>query len=60
MKTEKEIVDQITNYNKELNELEAFREHAATNKWWSIVTEIKKVESLRNRDKKQLEEILNS
>jgi hypothetical protein len=60
MKSEKEIVDQITMYNKEIDELISFREHAAANKWWSIVAECKKVEGIRNRDKRQLEAVLNS
>jgi wobble nucleotide-excising tRNase len=60
MKTEKEIVEQITKYNKELDELESVKEHCASNGWWSVVNEIKKVVTIRKRDRTQLENILNS
>jgi hypothetical protein len=60
MKTEKELVDQVTNYNKEIDELTDLQDHCATMKWWSIVAEIKKVIGLRKRDIRQVEGILGS
>ena len=60
MKTEKELVDQMTNYNKEIGELTDLQNHCATMKWWSIVAEIKKVIGRRKRDIRQIEGILGS
>jgi hypothetical protein len=58
MKTKVEIQTVIAEYKAELDELGRVREHCAQMKWWSIVSEIKKVENIRSRDKRQLEAIL--
>lgn len=58
MKTKEEIQTQVEDYKAELDELARIREHCATMKWWSVVAELKKVENIRNRDKRQLEAIL--
>jgi hypothetical protein len=58
MKTKAEIQTAIDNYKAEIEELVSIREHCASMKWWSVVAEIKKVENIRARDKRQLEGII--
>lgn len=59
MKTESEIAVEIKKYSDEIEEMQRIREHCASWKWWSVVAELKKVENVRSRDKRQLEAILN-
>lgn len=58
MKTVDEINEKIANYKSELEEIIRVKEHCASMKWWPVVTELKKLENVRNRDKRQLEAIL--
>jgi len=58
MKTKTEIQTQINDYQLDIEELVRIREHCANQKWWSVVAELKKVENIRSRDKRQLEAII--
>lgn len=58
MKTKAEISNQIDSYKAEIEELARVRDHCANQKWWGVVAEIKKVENIRNRDKRLLESLI--
>lgn len=59
MKSEAELQQKVTELNSEIQELITVQDHCATNKWWSVVTEIKKLKGIRMRERDNLESILS-